>query len=241
MITVNVLFLGPTRDFANVEDASLELSDGATVADLRGVLAERFDRLAPALESIRIAVNEAFAEEHTVLETGDEVALIPPVSGGSDGEGIWVDVVTEPIAVQRVYELVTGDPQWGGIVTFTGTTRKEHDPDHGALLRLDYTGYEGMARRELMRLAVEAKERWSAGRIALVHRLGPVPPGEVSVVVAVACGHRAGSFQACRWLIDTLKKDVPIWKKDVFEDGHVRWVQPPAAETHQKDNSSRGL
>ncbi|MGB2987618.1 MAG: molybdenum cofactor biosynthesis protein MoaE [Phycisphaerae bacterium] len=139
---------------------------------------------------------------------------------------ILVELVNEPIRVDRVLGFVTGDPTLGAIVTFEGATRRDEDPKHGPIVRLDYEAYEGMARRQLERLAVAAKKRWSAGRVTIVHRLGAVLPGEVSVMIAVACGHRTESFEACRWLIDTLKKEVPIWKKDVFEDGHVRWVQP---------------
>ncbi len=141
-----------------------------------------------------------------------------------DDQGILVDLVTGPIPLDRIRDFVTGHPVLGGIVTFSGATRREIDPEHGPLLRLDYEAHEPMARRQLENLAVEAKERWFAGRVAIIHRLGPVPPGQIAVMIAVACGHRAEAFEACRWLIDALKKDVPIWKKDVFEDGHVRWV-----------------
>lgn len=148
----------------------------------------------------------------------------------SDEQGILVDLLPDPIPVERVRGFVTGDHNLGGIVTFERATRRELDASHGAIVRLEYEAFEGMARRQLERLAVEAKKRWSAGRVAIVHRTGAVPPGAVSVMIAVACGHRAEAFEACRWLIDTLKSEVPIWKKDVFEDGHVRWVNPAKPE-----------
>ncbi len=230
MISVHVLFLGPAKDFANTETTSLDLAEGSTVADLRVVLADRFPKLRDALPTIRFATNEEFATDETVLNSGDEVALIPPVSGGTQDDGILIDLVREPVSVQRVRDFVSGDPALGGIVTFEGATRCERDAQHGALVRLDYEAYESMARRQLHLLAGEARDRWSAGRIAMIHRLGPVPPGEVSVMIAVACPHRGECFDACRWLIDTLKRDVPIWKKDVFEDGFVRWVQPSVSD-----------
>ena len=138
---------------------------------------------------------------------------------------VWVELVRGPISVAQVCEFVSGDPSLGGTVTFEGSTRAESDPQHGPLVRLDYEAYKSMARRQLEHLAHEAVDRFGAGKIAVVHRLGSVPVGEASVMIAVACGHRAEAFEACRWLIDTLKKDVPIWKKDVFEDGFVKWAE----------------
>jgi len=138
---------------------------------------------------------------------------------------IWVELVRGPIPVAQVREFVSGDPSLGGTVTFEGSTRAESDPQHGPLVRLDYEAYKSMARRQLEHLAHEAVDRFGAGKIAVVHRLGSVPVGEASVMIAVACGHRAEAFEACRWLIDRLKKDVPIWKKDVFEDGFVKWAE----------------
>ncbi len=138
---------------------------------------------------------------------------------------VWVELVHAAIPVERVRAFVTGDPELGGIVTFEGVTRAELDGDHGPLVRLDYEAHESMARKQLERLADEATSRFGAGKVALVHRLGSVPPGGASVMIAVACPHRGEAFDACRWIIDTLKQDVPIWKKDVFEDGFVRWVE----------------
>ncbi len=142
---------------------------------------------------------------------------------------VWVDLLSGPIPISRVREFVGGDPALGGIVVFEGVTRAEADPQHGALQRLDYEAYDAMARGRLEGIAKQAVDRFGAKRVAIVHRLGSVRPGETSVVIAVACGHRAEAFDACRWLIDTLKRDVPIWKKDVFEDGFVRWVEPDNA------------
>ncbi len=227
---LEILFLGPASDLAGRDRTTIDVSEGATIADVRRVLAHQHVGLGRALSSIRFAVNEAFATDETPLQDGDEVALIPPVSGGSGESDVLVDIVTEPIDVERVRSSVMGDPKQGAIVTFEGATRQEDDPDHGRLLRLNYEAYESMASKQLETIALEAKRRWSTGRVAIVHRIGVVPPAETSVMIAVACGHRAEGFEACRWLIDTLKKDVPIWKKDEFEDGHVRWVHPNPAE-----------
>jgi molybdopterin synthase catalytic subunit len=226
LIQITLLFLGPARDFAGVESAERSLEDGCSIVDLRGILAELYPQLAPALHTIRFAVNQRFATDATTLADGDEVALIPPVSGGSDDPTVLVDLVNQAIDAQAVRSFVLGDALLGGIVTFEGATRRDADTEEGCVVRLDYEAYDAMARVELARLADEVKTLWSVGRVAIVHRIGPVPVGEVSVMIAVACGHRAEAFEACRWLIDTLKKDVPIWKKDIFESGREQWVDP---------------
>ncbi len=138
----------------------------------------------------------------------------------------YVDIVTGPIDVVVVRAHVIGREAFGGICTFEGATRADRDTDHGRIVRLEYEAYEDMARAQMRRLADQALEKWGPGRMAMVHRIGSVPPGEVSVMIVVACGHRAEAFSACRWLIDMLKQDVPIWKRDVHEDGFERWVDP---------------
>ena len=139
---------------------------------------------------------------------------------------VFVDIVTGPIDVAAVRGHVIGGEALGGICTFEGATRADCDTDHGRIVRLEYEAYEEMARAQMQRLADEALDKWGPARIALVHRIGPVPPGEMSVMILVACGHRAEAFEACRWLIDMLKQDVPIWKRDVYKDGFDRWVDP---------------
>ncbi len=233
MISIRVLFLGPARDYAGTSEIELDVPDASTIGDLKDILAERYPDIGRAIRAIRFAVNESFAQDDQKLEPGDEVALIPPVSGGAGDAGVWVELVDGPIPADKVRTFATGDKALGGIVTFEGATRAEEDDDHGALERLDYEAYDTMARRQLELLARRAVERYSAGRVAIVHRLGAVLPGEASVIIAVACAHRAEAFKACRYLIDTLKQDVPIWKKDVFADGFVRWVQPGGAQGEQ--------
>lgn len=139
---------------------------------------------------------------------------------------IHVELVRLPLDRSAVSDFVAGDEALGGIVTFEGAVREESHPQHGRLRHLEYEAYESMAVQQLQTIARTAVERWGAGRVAIVHRLGVVPIAEISVVIAVACGHRAEAFEACRWLIESLKKDVPIWKKDVYEDGFVQWSQP---------------
>lgn len=227
MMNIQILFLGPARDFAGVDSLEIELPEASTLANLRHELAERFDQLKKALPTIRFAINQSFANDEAVLKDGDEVALIPPVSGGSenDNQNIMIEICNHEIDIERVRDFVTGDIHLGGIATFEGATRAENDESHGQLVRLDYEAYEAMAHKELTRLAEETIKQWSAGKVAIVHRVGSVPPAQVSVMIAVACAHRKEAFAACQWIIDTLKKDVPIWKKDVYEDGYVHWVK----------------
>ena len=139
---------------------------------------------------------------------------------------VWIELFDGPLPLGRALEFVSGDAALGGIVSFYGATRGEHDTEHGALVRLDYEAYRTMAENQMQELARSAQQKWGAGRIVMLHRLGPVGVGEISVAIAVACPHRAEAFEACRWLIDALKRDVPIWKKDVFADEFMRWVDP---------------
>lgn len=137
-----------------------------------------------------------------------------------------VRLVHGPVPVEEIRRFVRGQGEHGGIVTFEGVTRREHDRVHGPLLRLEYEAYAEMAERQMRKLAIEAARRWSAWRVAVMHRVGGIPTGDVSVMIAVSCRNRAEAFEACRWLIDAVKQDVPIWKKDVFENGHTRWTEP---------------
>ena len=222
---VRAVFLGPARDLAGCETVSLDLPDGATVGEAVALLKSRHPWLTPAVGSMRFAVNEEFAGLDHALADGDEVAFVPPVSGGGPDESVWVELVSGVIPAERVRAFVGGDARLGGIVTFEGVTRAQSDAKHGRLRHLYYEAYDGMAVRQLQRLADEVRGRFT-GRIAILHRVGAVPVGEPSVMIAAAGPHRAQSFEVCRWLIDMLKRDVPIWKKDVFDDGHERWVAP---------------
>ncbi len=225
-LRVRVLLFGPAASIAATREVTVELAEGATVGDLRGELSRRLPALAGGLASMRLAVGQRFAEDGHRLQDGDEAAVIPPVSGGLDeDDGLRIELTAAPIDAAAIRTFVSGDPALGGLVFFEGATRAETDPTHGLLSHLHYEAYEEMARRQLLDLARAARRRWSAGRVAIVHRLGVVPPGEASVLIAVACGHRAEAFEAARWLIDTLKKDVPIWKKDVYADGATKWVE----------------
>lgn len=226
MMEIKVLFFGPARDWTGVDEIRISVSDGATLGETREALARRYPLLGERMRHLRFAVNDEFAGDGSTLHAGAEVAVIPPVSGGND-DPVWIELVHEPIDGVAIRRFVGRDLSCGGINTFDGLVRDDVHPDHGRLIRLDYQAYEGMALKKMRDIAEQALSRWSARRVAMIHRLGAVPLGEVAVAVAAACPHRKESFAACRFLIDALKTDVPIWKQDVFEDGYVKWVEPP--------------
>lgn len=226
-IRIRVLFLGPAGALTGRLSDFCELPNDATLGALKQVLCDKYPGLRNTIGIVRFAVNKSFADndEHT-LYMDDEVALVPPVSGGSDGDCVWVELRASPLPAAEARAFVGGDPACGAIVLFEGAVRTDIDVEHGPIRALSYESYAEMARNEMRRIATDARRRWATGRVALLHRTGVVPPTETSVVVAVASGHRAEAFEACRWIIDTLKRDVPIWKKDLFAGGAERWVDP---------------
>ncbi|MCP4594647.1 MAG: molybdopterin converting factor [bacterium] len=225
MINVEVLFFGPAEDVAGVDRRRVELPPGAVLETLMARLCADTPALAGVQASLRCAVNREFVTSTHVLVDGDEVALIPPVSGGA-GRHDLVELTGEPIDPQRVQAFVEGDPAHGAVLTFEGTTRGETHPEHGELLHLEYRAYGDMAVEQVHRLIDQARERWTVGSVAVVHRTGVVGPAASSVVIAVAAAHRDEAFAACRWLIDTLKREVPIWKREVWADGSHTWSKP---------------
>ena len=136
----------------------------------------------------------------------------------------WVAIIREAIPVGGVMEFI-GDPAAGGVCVFVGTTRAERNGEGVELAALEYEAYEEMAREQLEELARRAREKWGIVKVAMLHRVGRVGVGEASVVIAVSAGHREEAFAACRFLIDTLKAEVAIWKKEVWGDGAERWKQ----------------
>ena len=137
----------------------------------------------------------------------------------------WIQLHSAPIDVAPVIEFVT-DPQAGGIAIFLGTTRAEISQDGQKLSALDYEAYADMAIEQMRELARQAREKWPVQRLAILHRTGRVSVGRASVVIAVSCPHRAAAFDACRWMIDMLKAEIAIWKKEIWERGGEKWVHP---------------
>lgn len=214
---VTVQLFGSLREAAGARTLALELPDGAKVEDVRGALAKRLPAAARLGSRVAIAVNQELALPGTVLAEGDEVALLPPVSGGSGR----CTLSEAPLDVDEVVRRVAG-PDTGGVVTFVGQVRDE--ARGRAIERLEYEAYAGMAERELEKIADEAAGRWPGARVAIAHRTGVLAIGDAAVVVVAAAPHRGEAFDACRFSIDRLKERVPIWKKEVATDG-AYWVE----------------
>jgi molybdopterin synthase catalytic subunit len=202
-------------------ERSLDLPEGATVGDLLELLGEKL-RHRPAawqlLPRIAVSVNAEYARAERVLCEGDEVGLLPPVSGGLSDPAIVTYLTRDAIAAEALIAAAKRGSD-GAVVVFDGIVR---DHTRGRqTLHLDYEAYEAMAEKQMAELAAEAVERFGVRGVTLVHRLGRLEIGETSVLIVVASAHRGAAFEACRWVIDTLKKTVPIWKKETFVDGAV--------------------
>ena len=214
---VRVLFFGILKDIAGRSSDVLTLPDHATA----GAVLEHYEQHMSALHgmgsSVAISVNEEYATPDIRLHSGDEVALLPPVSGGTDN-GPYIRLVRARIVPHDIIPSLER-PEDGAIVIFDGIVRNHSRGK--ATLFLDYEAYESMALKQLQEMAAAAATRFSIRNLAIVHRLGRIEIGESSVLIAVFSAHRAAAFDACRWLIDTLKKTVPIWKKEHFADGAV--------------------
>jgi molybdopterin synthase catalytic subunit len=210
------------KDAAKASQLEIEVPEGATVAALLGAVAAQTPVLERWLPHCRVAVGQEYAFNDHVLCEGDEVALIPPVSGGS--EAPFVAVVERELSLDEVVRQVQTEKGGaaGAICTFLGVVRETSKDLQGQLHDdiefLDYEAYAPMAEREMRRIALEAAQKWEAS-CAVTHRVGRLGIGEASVAIAVATAHRAASFEACRYIIEELKKRVPIWKKETARDG----------------------
>ena len=214
---VRLLSFGPLKSAFPAEGDLRELPLGESVATLLDRLREEGSISEAALKSAAIAVNHEYVSTSQTLHDGDEVAILPPVSGGSV-ESSLVALVRDPIDSDAIQKAIKSGPD-GAVCIFDGIVR--NNTRGRQTLYLDYAAYEEMALRQLHLLRSEAIEHHGVREVAIVHRLGRLNVGETSVYIAVASAHRGVAFDACRWVIDTLKKTVPIWKKEQFADGAV--------------------
>jgi molybdopterin synthase catalytic subunit len=225
---VRVVYLGMLRDITGYGHEAVELAEGSRLRDLFADLEQRFPKLSGLRDSLALALNLEYSDAAAELHDGDEVALIPPVSGGGKDDATAETVpllisqharlVEKPIRTVPILAAIK-QPEDGAVAIFDGIVRSESRGRR--TLYLDYTAYEVMALRQMEQLARRALTDFAIRDVRLVHRLGRLPIGETSVYIAVASAHRVAALDACRWLIDTLKKTVPIWKKEYFEDGAV--------------------
>lgn len=201
---------------------TFEIGTSDTLGILAGRIAERIPALAHT-QGLRLALNRAYVPLNQVLSPSDEVAVIPPVSGGSCLPDVML--TRDPIDVAK-YTALISDPQAGAIATFVGVVRSECRNGVG-LTALDYYAYEEMALEQLREIRERAIAKFGLIEAIVIHRLGLIALGEASIFVCVNSGHRAEAFDAVRWIVDSVKNDVPIWKKDVWADQSTSWTAAP--------------
>jgi molybdopterin synthase catalytic subunit len=214
---IRVLLFAALREAVGEKEVDLEMDEGSSL----GELLARLEASAPPVRAFRgrvvVALNRERAALDAELRPGDEVALLPPVSGGSGAARTQV----EPLSLDALIEEVR-HPGCGAIVTFTGVVR---DVSRGHRIeRLEYEAYEPMAVEEMEAIRSEVRGRWPEVRLAIAHRVGRLEKGEAAVVIAASAPHRRECFEACRFAIEALKSRVPIWKKEFAEDG-ASWVE----------------
>jgi len=251
-IHVRVLFFGAARDIVGLEELDLSLTSPFNTAAAKEQILTSYPDLRRFGNSLLIAVNQEYSQPDQQIHDGDELAVFPPVSGGSESatdtqrrraeqsedkhaaRAGSADVSSAPLSARDFFELTTDKidvgavarrvvlPQCGATVTLDGYAREWTSGRR--TLYLVYEAYEPMALREMKRLGRQAHEQFDIAHIGIVHRTGRLEIGETSVVIAVSAPHRRAAFAACAWAILELKRTVPIWKKEVFEDGEV-WVE----------------
>ncbi|HEX4898313.1 MAG TPA: molybdopterin converting factor subunit 1 [Candidatus Limnocylindrales bacterium] len=256
-MTIRIRLFAMQRELAGTRELAVELAAGATVEAAWAALVARHPVLAPGRPAVRFAVNGEYAGPETLLADGDEVAMIPPVSGGSEtgsaGSGgpesagpevaapRILELRAEPFSASILEELARrlASPEDGAVVGFLGITRRSAGtPAPGqeaeaashagqAVEALDYEALEPMALRILGEIADEIRDRFAVERLAIVHRTGEVPLGEASVAIVACAPHRAAAFAAAAYAIDETKARAPIWKAERFEGGHVWIGEPP--------------
>jgi molybdopterin synthase catalytic subunit len=225
---VRVLYFAVFREKIRTDGETIDLADGARIPDLIAALEAKHDVVRALRGRYRVAQNQDMIAGDEPLADDDEIALIPPVAGGTDpdtglgagGADRHVLVSDAPLSLDRCVAAVRG-PDAGGVVTFTGMVRRH---SHGELIeRLEYEAYPGMAEKVMTELCAQIEAEIPGARLAVEHRIGVLAVGDIAVVIAAAAPHRAEAFAACRALIDRLKEQVPIWKKEIGESG-AEWV-----------------
>ncbi len=216
---VKVLFFGLTHDLTGFNQEQVELPEGESLENLWRYYEGRFPRLSEFSGSVLAAVNHEIVDRTRLLREGDEVAFMPPVSGG--GSADFCRITREVIPTADLARQLKA-PEDGAVVIFEGIVR---DHSHGRpALYLEYEAYEPMAIQKMEEIGREVKQKFAIDHVGMIHRVGRLEIGETSVAIIVASAHRRAAFEACHYAIDRLKQTVPIWKKEHFKDGTV-WAE----------------
>ncbi len=216
-MNVQVRLFARYRELAGTSSLELEMPASSTALDVFDRVAERFPEMRSMRGSTLMAIDADFVRPETELREGEELVLMPPVSGGAE----LIEITGAPLDLNELIRAVE-HPSAGGLVTFSGVVRDHHDGKR--VVAIGYEAYGKMAEVKLRQIADEVTRRWPECRIAMAHRTGDLQIGEASVLIAVSAPHRAEAFDACEYAIDTLKQIVPIWKKEAYEDGQV-WLE----------------
>jgi molybdopterin converting factor subunit 1 len=220
-VRIRVLFFGMIKDAVHRETEDLDLPESSVLSDVLAHYVRTIPSLKLMMSSVAVSINQEYASPQAQLKEGDEIALLPPVSGGSQADEarpLHAAIVREIIDTESLLAGIK-QPEDGACVMFEGIVR--NNSRGRSTLYLDYEAYEPMALKQLEELGEQALGKFQIRDVAIVHRVGRLEIGETSVLILVASAHRGAAFDACRWIIDTLKRTVPIWKKEYFEDGAV--------------------
>ena len=230
LMKLTILLFATLKDAAPAGRLEVEVADGSDVAALWGAAIARAPQLAKWRRHARVAVNQEYAGDEDIVPADAEIAFIPPVSGGAVPQSEpFVEVRATELSLDEVVRAVQAETagRAGAICTFLGVVRANSTDlegnKHDDIEFLDYEAYAPMAQKELRAICLQVREKWD-GACAITHRTGRLSVGQASVAIAVATPHRAASFEACRFAIETLKKQVPIWKKETARDGFW-WVE----------------
>jgi molybdopterin synthase catalytic subunit len=221
-VKIHIRYFASLREITERGEETLDISEGANVITVRRELTARYPDLEPIMQRCISAVNRHYVNAETMLQDGDELVFIPPMGGGEeDSMEPLIQLTREPLNRAALVEAVS-DPSVGGIVVFEGVVRNQA---RGKQVRyLEYDVYEEMAEQQIRTIIKDTQQRLGVERVAVAHRFGRLEIGEASVIIVVAAPHRGEAFEACRYIIDTLKSTVPIWKKEVATDGE-EWVE----------------
>jgi molybdopterin synthase catalytic subunit len=226
MMNIHILYFATFRDLTGLKEEDIHLQNASTILELKEHLLQRYPNIEKALPTSVVAINREFAFDGDVLKDGDEVAIFPPVSGGTEDFKVHIELVEGSFDFNVILEKMI-QPTTGAACAFTGIVRRKTSRgDAHETAYLEYDAYQPMAEEKLRQIAKEIKDQWpSIESVAIVQRVGHIDPGTPSVLVVCTAAHRdTGVFEAARFGIDRLKEIVPIWKKEVGPDGE-HWVE----------------